>query len=75
MVKLPKADRDALTLKITEAAIESGNLTRASEVAATIRDSDKVAKLYRKHDLLDPAVAALEKGSRRIPAIRSSSGS
>lgn len=67
LLKLPKADRDALTLKIAEAAIEAGDVDRAQEVSGAMRDAEKIAALYRKHGLLDPAVAALERSTSQNP--------
>jgi tetratricopeptide (TPR) repeat protein len=67
LLKTPKADREMLALKIAEAAIEAGDLQRASEVANTVRDREKVAKLYNKHMLLDQAGNALEKAVEQNP--------
>lgn len=67
LLKLPKVDRDAITMKIAGAALEAGDLTRAAEVTANIRELDKVSQLYKKYDLMDPAIAAMEKSVAQTP--------
>lgn len=65
LLKLPKTDREDITLRIAEAAIEAGDVTRAAEVTNSVRNSARVAKLFSKHNLLDQAITALENGVAR----------
>ncbi|MBI3820750.1 MAG: tetratricopeptide repeat protein [Planctomycetes bacterium] len=67
LLKLPKVDRDQIVMKIAGAAMDTGDTTRASEVTSGIRALDKVAELYKKHDLVEPAVAAMEKAVSQSP--------
>lgn len=60
--KLPKADHQTLSVDIAGACMESGDLDRAKQLLAGVHDLQKVAKLYRKHDLPEEAAAVLEKG-------------
>jgi Tfp pilus assembly protein PilF len=65
--RLPKADRQRLSLRIADAAILSGDLDRAERSLSGVRDPVKVARLYRKHDLPERAQQVLTEGIRRTP--------
>lgn len=67
LLKLPKADRDTISLKIAGAALELNDPARASTALAGVRDPERVAQLYRKYEMYEPALAALEKAAAQSP--------
>ncbi len=67
LLKLPDTDRFQITLDYAEAVIESGDVERAQKILSNVADTRRIAQLYRRHDLFDQAIEALEKGIAGSP--------
>ncbi|MBI3820751.1 MAG: tetratricopeptide repeat protein [Planctomycetes bacterium] len=65
LLKLPKSDRDQMALKIAEEWILAGQVARASEVAESVRNADRAAKLFSKYQLFDQAAGSLERAAAK----------
>lgn len=58
--KLPGSDRAEVALKIAEAAIQAGDIERATRAGEALKDRFKLARLYQRHGLFEQAMAMMK---------------
>lgn len=67
LLENPELDATSLQLDIASCHIESGQLDEARAVVQEIPDANRVARLFRRYQLFDDAIALLEVGATRNP--------